>query len=366
MKLELKGAKDAAAKAKREKEAAEKEKEAAEKAAKKGKKELKKADLKNQVDEQPELKEAAPPEDSAHHAPDDNAAQEPKLTEEDIQAAIDACQEQFEQERQRWSDERAELRLMYEQKALLHAQQQCDKVAKYNEMAEKCRDLEKLVKHFREIEKLHLARTQEEKAQRLHTLHRVTRMARLAQEENLGPLEEIQDLADLRARADAVVKLKALEDPTHKIARLIAGEKRMRHPTLNPTLLEAPKSETEQMWEVFGALRELDQSAADVKAAPSKGIQLEEGEPVYHPDYCFEKLYKRFPHNLPAIGEYSTAVEKLRRAKTKIANIAIFGMGEVGAGGGGSPGGGDEQGPPEDDEVGAGRGDDGGEEMAGE
>eukprot|EP00392_Amoebophrya_sp_AT5.2_P018458 g18998.t1 len=202
-------------------------------------------------------------------------------------------------------------------------------------------------------------------------------MARLAQEENLGPLEEIQDLADLRARADAVVKLKALEDPTHRIARLIAGEKRMlndrrekcspRHPTLNPTLLEAPKSESEQMWEVFGALRELDQSAADVKAAPSKGIQLEEPEPVYHPDYCFEKLYKRFPHNLPAVGEYSTAVEKekLRRAKTKIANIAIFGIGEGGGGGRRSSRGG-KQGPPEDDEVGAGREDDGGEEMAGE
>ncbi|CAD7942154.1 unnamed protein product [Amoebophrya sp. A120] len=332
---------------------AEKDKEvAAAKAAggggKKEKKKLQKQELKeSQVNQNPEKKEeikaapapkAAPSVDQVP-APAATLAEEiaPRLTEEDIRHAIDACEERFELERQKWQDERAELRLMYEQKALLHAQQQCDKVARYNELAERNRELERLVVRFKEIERLHIKQTQSEKNQRLHTLHRVTRMAQLAREENLGPLEEIKDVKDLRARAEAVVKLKALEDPTHRIARLIAGEKRMRHPTLNPTLLEAPKTETEQLWELFGSLRELDQSAADLQHTPQRGAFLEPDPPVYTPDYAFEKLYTKFPHNLPDIDEYNTAVSKLRRAKDKIATMNLFGGGSsslaAGAGG---------------------------------
>ncbi|CAD7937262.1 unnamed protein product [Amoebophrya sp. A25] len=260
---------------------------------------------------------------------DPEAILAPRLTEEDICATIDACEGRFNEERKRWETERAELRMMYEQKALLHATQQATRQTRLSEAHDKMRDLEAVVRHFRAIEREHVRLAQDDKQNRVHALQRVTRISKLAKEESLGPLEQLTDIKSLRARAEATLKLKTLENETHRIARLMHHEKRMKPEAVAPTLLEEAPAEEERMWSVFGELRELDQTCADLRAVPEKldAVNPPEDDHMYElpkPVFEFETLRDNIP-DLGGVDDYVTAIDKLRRAANSANVMSMMG-----------------------------------------
>lgn len=135
---------------------------------------------------------------------------------------------------------------------------------------------------------------------RMQSLRRTLAMAAIAKEENLGPLEAVDwDVwQDLKVRAGMGNSFNPA-DPSHKIAKLIAG-KNYRRPKVEPTLLE-DRSDQDQEWRVFGELRQLTQTISDTNARgnilPYQEVGDSDTKPEFDESFEFASLYKQFAHN---------------------------------------------------------------------
>lgn len=220
----------------------------------------------------------------------------------DESAIIEACERKFEEERRRFHDQLEEQKMLYDTKDVNHRREMADLQEKMNQTKEEMRSLQKLVKHYQDIERVQMRTIKQEKEHRMTTLKKVTQLATLAKEEGLGVLQKIdnkEEWANLKHRSSAVYNP---TDPTHRMVHLLTGAKTMRTPKLDPTLLE-DKTPIEQEWSVFGEIRELNQALSDCKANPIRPADETLEKPLYPPSFEFEELYKDFAHNEQFIAE---------------------------------------------------------------
>lgn len=220
----------------------------------------------------------------------------------DESAIIEACERKFEEERRRFQDQLEEQKMLYDTKDVNHRREMADLQEKMNQTKEEMRSLQKLVKHYQDIERVQMRTIKQEKEHRMTTLKKVTQLATLAKEEGLGVLQKIdnkEEWANLKHRSSAVYNP---TDPTHRMVHLLTGAKTMRTPKLDPTLLE-DKTPIEQEWSVFGEIRELNQALSDCKANPIRPADETLEKPLYPPSFEFEELYKDFAHNEQFIAE---------------------------------------------------------------
>lgn len=219
------------------------------------------------------------------------------ISEDDSLMIVAACERQFALERKQWEDQRDEQEMLNKQKDLSHDEQVSILSETNSELRETVRADEKLILHFRDLERIHMKQIKDGQQEKIGTFSRTRKGS--AREEGIDSLQKLskKEWDDLKHRS---VDKGNATDPAQRSLRLLTDASKIRSPRLNETLLE-DRTDTDKEWAVFGAIRELNQALVDSHAFPIRPSDATLDNPLYPSSFEFEKLYENFAHNKPQI-----------------------------------------------------------------
>lgn len=227
----------------------------------------------------------------------------PKLTQDVAEKVEAEMHRNFEDERDMWADERQGLEQMYWEKDVVHQGQLATTAVQLAEYKKKCRELQTEVQHLRDIEKIAAKERNEDRRARVHKISKIVTLSKMTEDEEKVPFMELpspERRDELRALADMVVSGKESQDTRMKVLEMIGGETPKKPKKDAAGMVQGgdvgiTATDHDRQWQVFGELRELDQTVVDIIC---RNKTVLDPEPlIFHPEFEFERLYDRYAHN---------------------------------------------------------------------